>query len=157
EPAHLPVRDPERLGIAVIHQDLALGERMTVTENLGIGTRFGTRGLRRVDWRRQAREGSRWLARFGLDTDPRALVESLTPSQRAMIAILRALRQLEEGAHDGLMLILDEPTTYLTAGDAERVVQMVRQVAATGAGVLFVSHRLAEVIEVSDRITVLRN
>ena len=156
EPVRLPLKitDPTELGIGFVHQDLALFEHGTVLENVRVG-RYGTGGGWRIPWRRERRHVARALSDFGLDVDPRTPIAQLGPIERAMVAIVRALDQLE--GREEAVLVLDEPTVYLPTDGAERLFAAVREVAARGIGVLFVTHRLEEVRAVTDRVTVLRD
>jgi ribose transport system ATP-binding protein len=156
EELSLPIDAPQHHGIAVIHQDLGLCEELTVTENFGVGSSYGVGKGRPVRWRGERRRCRELCERFGVDISPDALVVGLSPSQRAMLAIVRAIRQLDD-AGDQQLFILDEPTTYLAREAAVQVTDLIRRVADAGAAALFVSHRLAEVKRVSDRISVLRD
>ena len=156
EPVPLPVRDPRRHGLAIVHQDLALVESMSVADNVGISTGF-ERGLA-APIRRRREDGivSALAERFGISLDPRRLVVELSPAERSMVAILRALRQLGEGSR-GNVIVLDEPTAALPRGDSIRLLDLLRTMARNGTAVLYVSHRMREVLSVCDRISVLRS
>jgi ribose transport system ATP-binding protein len=156
ERVELPLRpaDPRRLGLAFVHQDLALVDTATVLENLRVG-RYETRAGWRIPWRRERQAVRAALARFGLGISPDASVASLREVDRAMVAILRALEQLrvvERG-----VLVLDEPTAYLPRDGVERLFAAVREIAGMGFAVLFVTHRLEEVTAITDRVSVLRD
>lgn len=155
-PLSFPVNNPGELGIAVIHQDLALVDEMTVVENLGVSSGYAASGLRPVRWRRERSRSVELLERFGVDVDPGARVGDLAPAERASVAIVRATRELSSHAHQHI-LILDEPTSYLTGAEAERVMRVMRTVAESGSSVIFISHHLHEVVEVADRVVVLRD
>ena len=155
-PLSFPVGNPGELGIAVIHQDLALVDEMTVVENLGVSSGYASSGLRPVRWRRERSRGVELLGRFGVDVDPGARVGDLAPAERASVAIVRATRELSGDAQQHI-LILDEPTSYLTGAEAERVMRVMRTVAESGSSVIFISHHLHEVVEVADRVVVLRD
>jgi ribose transport system ATP-binding protein len=146
-----------KLGIAFVHQHLGLIPSMTVLENLLVGEHAVAPNWR-IDWRRQAQRARELFRRFGLALDPGAPVERLTSVERALLAIVRAFDQLErtEGAATRL-LILDEPTPFLPADDVGRLFTLVRGIVAEGASVIFVSHDIDEVCELTDRITVLRD
>lgn len=152
----LPMRvtDPASLGIGFVHQDLALFESGTILENIRIG-RYQTGPGWRIPWRRERRVVRRLLADFGLDLDPRTPLASLGPIERAMVAIVRALDQLH--GDEQAVLVLDEPTVYLPRDGVDRLFAAVREVAARGIGVIFVTHRLEEVAAITDRVTVLRD
>jgi ribose transport system ATP-binding protein len=151
-----PVRSPRSYGVDVVHQDLGLVADMSVVENFSAGGGWSGRRWRPIRWgadRRRLRELS---ARFGLDVDPDRPVSELGPPERAMLAIVRAVRQLED-AHGRALLILDEPTAYLTTAEVDRVIGLMRSVREAGASVIFISHRLGEILEVCDRVSVLRD
>jgi len=146
--------DSARLGLAFVHQDLGLIETASVLENIKV-RRYDTRRGWRIPWRSEKRHVRQILEQFGVEIPPDALVGSLRQVDRAQVAIVRAFDQLSD-VEQGL-LVLDEPTPYLPRDGIERVFQTVRDVAARGMGVLFVSHRLEEVFELTNRVTVLRD
>ena len=152
----LPVRNPEQHGIAVIHQDLGLVESLSIMENMGIGLRYGQRSLSLCNWRKEARECSSLLAEFDLALNPNDRIADISPSERAIVALARAVRTLRKQARVHAFL-LDEPTAYMPASESVKILAVMRSVAAMGATVIFVSHRLDEVVEVTDRVTVLRD
>lgn len=149
----LSLASRKRLGLAFVHQDLGLVADATVVENMRIGRYRSSLGWR-VSWRREERLCLEALERFHVDVRPGALVSSLREVDRAMVAIVRALDELEEGRHR--LLVLDEPTSYLPRQDVAKLFETVRSVAAAGVGVIFVSHRLEEILELSDRVVALR-
>lgn len=154
----LPHSRPHQAGIAVIHQDLGLVDTMTVAENMGVSSSFGVGGLglKPIPFRRERAQCMELLREMELDIDVSALVGTLAPSERAGLAIARARRLLAEHA-ERFVFILDEPTAYLNTREADRVIALMRHVAASGSAVVFVSHRLNEVSACADRITVLRD
>jgi len=146
----------QQLPLAVVHQELALIDSGTVLENFGVAVGYGAHALGRVAWRRQAREVNEILAKFGAPFGAEAELRDLTPGEQAMVAIVRAFRVFESWSQPGL-LVMDEPTAYLGGSESDKVLNLIRAVAAAGAGVLFISHRLAEVRKVADWVTVLRD
>jgi ribose transport system ATP-binding protein len=170
-PLEWPIRSPRHHGIAIIHQDLGLVDNMSVLENLSVVSAFGTRAsassgklvrvspasaVLRINWPRERARARELLSRYGVEVDPDQLAGTLSPAERAMVAILRALRQLSEHTESHLF-ILDEPTAYLTHSEVNQVIALMRSVARSGASVVFISHRLKEVLNVCDRVTVLRD
>lgn len=153
----LPLRpgDFQRLGISFVHQHLGLVPSMSVLENLLIGEHAVARRWH-VAWTREAERAKALFARFGMTLDPSATVETLTSVERAQLAIVRAFDQLDRGTGTRL-LVLDEPTPFLPAADVQKLFQLVRSLVSEGASVLFVSHDIDEVMEITDRITVLRD
>ena len=152
-----PVVSHQKLGIAVIHQDLGLVDAMTVVENLGISSGYHSAHVRPVRWRAEAARCAAELEEFGAQLDVHALVGSLSPAERAIVAIVRAARELKAGKTQGEIFILDEPTAYLTHAEATRVLALMRTVADRGSSVIFISHHLNEVITATNRAVVLRD
>jgi ribose transport system ATP-binding protein len=129
-------------------------ETASVLENIRVRRYDLGRGWR-IRWSHERQYVRGILEDFGLDIDPEAQVSTLRQADKAQIAIVRAFDQLSR-AKNGL-LVLDEPTPYLPRDGVDRVFQTVRDVAARGFGVLFVSHRLEEVFEITQRVTTLRD
>ncbi|MBS1861409.1 MAG: sugar ABC transporter ATP-binding protein [Actinobacteria bacterium] len=150
----LSAGDAVEHGLAVVHQDLALAPSLSILENLRIG-RYQTKAGWRIPWRDEARRARAALSSFGLDVSPYKSVEDLREVERAIVAIVRALEQLE-GVDEGA-LILDEPTAYLPRDGVEHLFAAIHEVTGRGFGVLLVTHRLEEVTALADRVTVLRN
>jgi ribose transport system ATP-binding protein len=140
----------ERLPIGFIHQDLALVDSMTVAENIGLVAGYPAPG-RLISWSRVRAFATDALARTGSDIDPDVLVSSLPQSAKAIVAIARAL------ATKVRLLVLDEPTAALPADDAEHLFRTLEGLRATGVGIVYVTHRLDEVLRLADRVTVLRD
>ena len=137
-------------GVEVIWQDLALFNEMSVAENIGIEAVLGNtpRMVNHAGIRRTARKV---LARLGADLDVDARLRTFAISQRQIVAIARAL------VHEARVIFMDEPTSSLTQSETNRLLDIVRALSAQGIAVVFVSHRLAEVLEISTRVTVLRD
>lgn len=136
-------------GVAVVHQELALLENLSVRANLALGRE---RGLLRPLSARGERESCRAaLARLGLALDPETPVAALDVARRQLVEIARAL------AGEAKLLVLDEPTAALTGDEAERLFTVMDELRAQGLGILFVSHRLDEVLRVADRVVVMRD
>jgi len=145
----LSERDASRLELHFIHQDAALVERLSVAENLFIGKDFPRRGLR-IDWNALTKESHRVLEDF-VDVDPSAAVKSLTVTERWMVAIARAC------AGQPRLVVMDEPTVALADSEVARVFAAALRLKERGVAVLFVSHRLGEVLEIADRVTVMKD
>lgn len=150
---HLDSADRDR--IRIVHQDLGLVPTLSTAENLGLGHGYRTGFAGRIRWREETARAQDLLLRFGLAPDVREPVATLSAAERAAIAIVRALRGWESD-RTGL-LVLDEPTASLNRGEVDALFREVRRVVGEGAGVLFVSHVLEEVLELADRVTVLRD
>jgi len=135
-----------------IHQDLGLVDILNTVENLGLGVRGrGLAPVRRAAERRHAQE---LIAQFGVDFDVSVPVGALSPAQRAIVAIARAL---DGWTRPDNVLVLDEPTTALHGDEVQVLFEAIRRIAASGAGVVFISHRLDEVLALADRVVVLRD
>ncbi|MES0050058.1 sugar ABC transporter ATP-binding protein [Mesorhizobium sp. M0053] len=137
-------------GVEVIWQDLALFPEMTIAENIGIRTVLGNMP-RLVDHSRIREVARGLLARLGADLDVDAPLRSFAIAQRQIVAIARAL------AGDAKVIFMDEPTSSLTQSETDRLLAIVRTLSNEGMAIVFVSHRLAEVLEISSRVTVLRD
>ena len=137
-------------GVEVIWQDLALFPEMTVAENIGIRSVLGN-VPRLVNHGAMRATAERLLARLGADLDVDAPLRTFAIAQRQIVAIARAL------AGDARIIFMDEPTSSLTQSETDLLLNIVRSLAAEGISIVFVSHRLAEVLEISSRVTVLRD
>jgi ribose transport system ATP-binding protein len=145
--AHRPGRDE---GIAFVHQDLGLIETASVAGNIALGVGFPRRmGL--IDWPAVRRQAAEVLATVGCDLPPDTPVASLGRTERSLIAIARAL------VGDPAVLVLDEPTASLPAADVEVLADAIRRLRDHGVGIVYVSHRLDEVFDLCDQVTVLRD
>ena len=153
----LPVHaeSAKALGLAFVHQNLALIPSLSLSENFRL-SRLSTEPNWRVSWRREHAEVGDTLRRYGLALDPRASVASLSSAEQALFAIVRAIEELRE-AKGGRLLILDEPTPFLPRVGVDQLFALVRRIAAEGASVVFVSHDIDEVMEITDRATILRD
>jgi ribose transport system ATP-binding protein len=143
-----------RLGLSFVHQDLGLVPRLTVLENMRVG-RFQTAAGWRIQWRREREAVRAALERFGLSIAPDTPVSDLPAVDRALVAIIRAVGDVE--GQGGGVLVLDEPTAYLPRDGVDRLFRAVRQVAAAGTSVIFVSHHLEEITALTTRIAVVRD
>ncbi len=125
----------------------------SIADNVLVG-RYATGRVGRIPWRRERRRVAEALAKFGVDADPREPVKNLGHVDRALLAITRSLLELPDG---GGVLVLDEPTAFLPDEDVEHLFGAVRKVAASGTAVIYVSHRLDEVLSLTHSVTVLRD
>ncbi|MFV0676259.1 sugar ABC transporter ATP-binding protein [Variovorax sp. tm] len=136
--------------VAFIHQDLGLVEWMTVAENVGLGTGYPRRfGL--IDWKSANETARRVMARVGCDIDSGRRVFSLTRAEKSLLAIGRALEVKAR------LLVLDEPSASLPMSDVERMFAVLRDLRRQGMAMMYVSHRLDEVMAISDRAAVMRD
>jgi ribose transport system ATP-binding protein len=136
-------------GISIIYQELSLAPNLTVAENIYLGREISQTGLLA---RGTMREGvGPILQRLGADFSPTTLVANLSMGQRQLVEIARALHARSK------ILIMDEPTTALSAGESERLFALIRQLRAEGLAIIYISHRMDEVYALGDRVTVLRD
>ncbi|MCQ8277053.1 sugar ABC transporter ATP-binding protein [Acetobacteraceae bacterium KSS8] len=148
-----PALDPRRaiaLGIQVIYQDFSLFPNLTVAENLSIGAEL-REGRRVVSWRRMRAHAEEAVRQLGVALDLDTTVEMLPTAGKQLVAIARALMAQPR------LLIMDEPTTALTGREVEVLFGVVREIQARGIAVLFVSHKMREMLDISERLTVLRS
>jgi ribose transport system ATP-binding protein len=135
--------------IALIHQELNLAGNLSIAANIFLGrepTRFGV-----IDQRRMNRDSSEYLEKVGLNLPPTTRVQQLSIGQQQMVEIAKAL---STGAE---MIIMDEPTSSLSTTESQRLFELSRQLRSAGVSIVYISHRLAEVAELSDRVVVLRD
>ncbi|MFB9645579.1 sugar ABC transporter ATP-binding protein [Microbacterium terregens] len=139
-------------GIRFIHQDLGLIPELSVTDNLALGGRY--RGWGWVDDRRETAAAQGLLDQWGVEIDASALLGSLGQADRTMVAIVRAVR---DGLERAGILVLDEPSATLPPHEFEHLSRLVRDVRDRGGSVVYVTHRLGEVFQLADTVTVLRD
>lgn len=144
------IKDAERAGIAVIYQELALVEEMTVAENIFLGREPRRWGVF-VDWTRMHMDAHALLDRFKVALDPATPVRSLGVGQKQLVEIIKAL------AKDSKILILDEPTAALAEHEVLILLDILRDLRIRGIASIYISHKLDEVFGIADRITVLRD
>jgi ribose transport system ATP-binding protein len=150
-PVHLSSpKDSELAGVAIIYQELSLVPNVSVTENISMGreprTRLGT-----IDWREMARVASDLMNRMEMAIDVGRPVEEFSVAVQQMIEIAKAL------SLNAKILIMDEPTSSLSEQETKRLFEIVRRLKSRGVGIIYISHKLEEIYEIADRITVLRD
>jgi inositol transport system ATP-binding protein len=143
-------RDALAHGVVMIHQELNLMSTMTVAENVWLG-REPLKRLGFVDHAELGRRTARLFRRLGIGTDPSTRVADLSVAERQMIEIAKAL------SRDADLLIMDEPTAALTDREAQHLFGIIRELKTEGRGILYITHRLSEVFQVADEISVLRD
>ncbi len=137
------------LGIVLIHQELNLADNLDVGANIFLGREPLRMGL--IDRRRIDRESRQYLARVGLDIPPRTILSTLSIGRQQLVEIAKAL------SINARVLIMDEPTSSLSAHETETLFQVVKDLRSKGVSIIYISHRLGEVRELADRVTVLRD
>lgn len=147
-------RDPRHaleMGIGIIHQELNMMEHLTVAENIFIGREFTRRNGIILDKREQNRRAEELFTRLKMDIDPTEKVGRLTVGKQQMVEIAKAV------SHRLRILILDEPTAALTDAEIEELFAIMRDLKNQGVGMIHISHRLEEIHQIADRVTVMRD
>ena len=137
-------------GLSFVHQTLGLVPSLSVLENLHLGKPYNVSVLGSVNWGRERAAARAALERFGLSVDPRVPVARLTTVEQVEVAIVRAL-----GGGEMTVLVLDEPTAALTDQEVRRLFATIRRITAQGVAVIYISHRLEEIPQIADVVTVL--
>ncbi len=144
------VESAKKQGIRVIHQELMLIPYMTIAENIFLGqepkTSKGT-----VDIRKMNEETAKFLAEMGLDLQPTQIVSELNIAQQQMIEITRSV------SFGSKIIVMDEPTSSLTDNEVEVLFKTIRRLQSQGVGIIYISHRMSELFEITDRITIMRD
>jgi ABC-type sugar transport system ATPase subunit len=143
-------KSAQALGIAIVFQERSLFAQLSVAENI-FAARQPVKRLGVID-RKRLHENTRLLLRqTGLEADPQQTVESLSPAHQQLVEIAKAL------SHNPSILIFDEPTSSLTERETHRLFEVIRQLKSGGVGIIYISHRLPEVFQIADRVTVLKD
>lgn len=158
-PLPLQPATAHHLNMAFVHQDLGLAKKLTVAENLMIAGIDGSRGF--IPWPAEHRRLRAVLDEYGVNVDPAATVDELPPVEQALVAIVRAAEEIKkrhavDGA-DHAIIFLDEPTVFLPKEETAFLYDLVRRLSSEGASTVFISHDLAAVRELCDRVFVLRD
>jgi ribose transport system ATP-binding protein len=150
--ARMTVTEATKAGIAFVHQELNLFENLDVAANVFIGREKRTGGpLKLVDSAQMRARVTPLLARLGADFTPDTMVENLSIAQRQMVEIAKAL------SIEARVIIMDEPTSSLTISETERLLEVIADLKAHGISVIYISHRLGELMSCADRVVVLRD
>lgn len=143
------VQDAEANGIAIIHQELVLVPYMSVAENIFLGRELGA-GIA-VNLKAQEKEAQEVLDRLGMDIDARSLVKDLSIAKQQMVEITKAV------ATDSRILVMDEPTSSISEKEVENLFNIMRDLTSHGVGIIYISHKMSELQEICDRVTVMRD
>ncbi|MEN1761112.1 xylose ABC transporter ATP-binding protein [Anoxynatronum sibiricum] len=143
------VKDSEKAGVAIIYQELALVKQMNICENIYLGNEITKRGV--IDWEQMYVETEKVLKEVGLSIKPTTKVLSLGIGKQQLIEIAKAISKKAE------LLILDEPTSALTEKEAENLLQLLMELKKKGVTCIYISHKLNEIFQIADTITILRD
>ncbi|ATE53468.1 multiple monosaccharide ABC transporter ATP-binding protein [Actinosynnema pretiosum] len=143
------VRDSERLGIVIIHQELALAPQLSIAENMFLGNERASKGL--IDWNRTNHEAAELLARVGLRENPVTQVSDIGVGKQQLVEIAKALSK------EVKLLILDEPTAALNDEDSAHLLDLLEGLRNEGITSVIISHKLNEITRIADNITILRD
>lgn len=143
------IKDSEKVGIVIIHQELALSPFLSVAENIFLGSEIAKGGM--IDWHETHRRTRELLDEVGLDVDPRTIVSDLGVGKQQLVEIAKALSK------DVKLLILDEPTAALNDDDSAHLLDLMRRLQARGVSQVIISHKLNEISDISDRVTIIRD
>jgi len=150
-PVHFSdARESRNAGIAAIYQELSLFPDLDVAENIFVGRQPIAQGGR-IDWRKLYSQADQLLSSLGVHLDLKQKTRSLSIAQQQMVEIARAF------SINARILIMDEPTSSLTLNEVADLFRLVRRLREDGTGIIFISHRLEELFEIADRVTVLRD
>ena len=139
----------KELGIAIIHQELNLCSHLSVAENIFLGQEIVKGGV--VQRKQMNDEARAILKRLSLEIEPETLVGSLSVSKQQMIEIAKAL------LHKARVLIMDEPTSAISEKEAEKLFTIIRKLRSEGKGIIYITHRMEEIFQIADRLTVMRD
>lgn len=137
-------------GVSIIHQELVLVPWLSIKENVFLG-REPTGRLGTVDYDAMYRDTKRYLNDFGLDLDPNASIAELTIAQQQMVEIVKAI------SFSSRIVVMDEPTSSLSDKETENLFENVRKLTSRGIGIIYISHRMSELEQIADRVTVMRD
>lgn len=143
-------RDSQEAGISIIHQELNLIPELTIAENIFLGREF-TGAMGRIQWDKMYAEADKLLARLNVKHSAKQLLGELSLGEQQMVEIAKAL------SFESKVIIMDEPTDALTDTETESLFAVIRELREQGCGIVYISHRLKEIFEICDDITVLRD
>ncbi|TKA97455.1 sugar ABC transporter ATP-binding protein [Cereibacter changlensis] len=138
--------DAIRRGISVIHQEMALAPDLSVAENIFLGALPPG-----INWPKLRARARALIQRLGFDIAPGDRVSDLSVAHQQVVEIAKAL------SRDAQVIVFDEPTAVLSTGDARRLLQIIKDLRAAGVGIVYISHRLDEIYEIADRVTVMKD
>jgi ribose transport system ATP-binding protein len=144
------IRAAEDLGITIIHQELSMLPNMTVCENIFLGNEKVS-GFRKLDKAEMRRQSAEMLERIGCSVEPDTLVAKISVGEMQMIEIIKAVSKHSK------IIIMDEPTTALTDVETQKLFEVIEKLKSEGIAIIYISHRLDEIFQICDDVTVLRD
>lgn len=144
------VKEAQKAGISIIHQELNMLPERTIAQNIFLG-REPVKAAGIVDYKKMAAESKRLLDNLGLDLNPNTLVKDLSIAQQQMVEVTKAL------SFNLKLLVMDEPTSSLTKKEIDKLFEIVDRLKAQGIGIIYISHRMDELLRVGDQITIMRD
>ena len=142
-------KESEKTGIAIIYQELALVKQLSIVENICLGDEIAKRGV--IDWDASYKKADEFLKKVGLNVNPAFPISYLGVGEQQLVAIAKALSK------NARILVLDEPTAALSEGESAKLLKILRDLRAGGVTCIYISHRLKEVFDIADKITILRD
>ncbi|WP_293856174.1 multiple monosaccharide ABC transporter ATP-binding protein [uncultured Alsobacter sp.] len=143
------IRDSEKLGIIIIHQELALAPQLSIAENLFLGNEIAEKGV--IDWYETNRRAKALMQKVGLKESPATLITNIGVGKQQLVEIAKAL------AKEVKLLILDEPTASLNERDSQALLELLLELKKQGITAIMISHKLNEISRIADQITILRD
>lgn len=143
------IKDAQKLGISIIHQELSLLTNLSIYENLFLGCEIRD-GLK-LNKKEMVKKSEELLRKFDLNISPKTIVKELTVGEMQMVEIIKAVSK------DARIIIMDEPTTALTEVETQKLFKIIEQLKSQNVAVIYISHRMEEIFKICDRVTVLRD
>ena len=140
-----------RLGISMIHQELALIPELTIGQNIFLGCEPPSKIPFKIDWKRLYQDADRLLKRLNLPVAPQTLVADLSISQQQLVEVAKALSLRAN------IIVMDEPTSALTDSETQTLLQLIKELKSQGISIIYISHRMEEVYRIADSVTILRD
>ncbi len=143
-------KDAQEHGIVIIHQELNLIRHLSIAENIYLG-REPLNGVRKIKWKKLYADSQQWLDRLGMKESPKTQVCDLSVGKQQMVEIAKAL------SFNARVIVMDEPTGALTLKETETLFDVIRELRRQGTSIVYISHRLGEIFQIADDVTVLRD
>jgi len=145
------VREAQKLGISIIHQELSLLPNLTVYENLFLGNELVSKLVKKLKKQEMIKQSKELLMQIGFDINPARYVKELSVGEMQLLEIIKAVSK------NSKIIIMDEPTAALTEEEVRRLFEIINQLKRQGVAIIYISHRIEEIFEICDRVTVLRD